>query len=246
MTAARSRRRARARRVRVPRDLARPFAALVAALALASLVLALSGSYPIREVEVAGASRVDPRTVREAAGLEGASVFWASAAAAASRVGALPAVRRARVTIRLPDRAVVEVEERRPALFITSAGTTLFADESGVLFAAAGPASGLATLEDETGAARAGARVEPALVAAAVQIAAREPAYFGRAVERIRLTSGYGLVVVLSGGTELRLGTPDQVDVKLETARQIVVARAGNRLDYVDVRNRENPVFFPN
>jgi cell division septal protein FtsQ len=245
VTAARARRRGRARRIRIPRDLGRPLAAIVAGLAIAGLGVALSGSYPIRDVEIVGASRVDPAIVQQAARLNGVSIFWAGTHGAEERVASIPSVRRARVTIQLPDRAVIEIEERRPAIVVSAPNGKLFADESGLLFAAGGATSGLATLEDEGATRSPGARIDPMLVAATTQIATREPAYFGRAIEHIRLTGAYGLVVALTGGTDIRLGTPDQIDVKLETARQIVVARAGKRLEYVDVRNRENPVFFP-
>ena len=217
-------------------------------LALAGTLAALAGPFPIREVSIAGASRVDSARVREAAGLAGANVFLASARVAESRVAAIPAVRRSRVTIQLPDRAIVEVEERAPAIVLTSSGGSVFADDEGVLFAAGADAPGLAVLEDQMARRAAGDRVDPALVAATRAIAAREPAYFGRAIAHIRLTPALGLVAVLEGGTEIRLGasaTAQQIELKLEAARQIVLARVGKRLDYVDVRNRDNPVFFP-
>jgi cell division septal protein FtsQ len=202
-------------------------------------------TFPIREVAVAGTARLAPAEVRAAAALDGAPVFAASARTAEARLAALPAVRRARVRIELPDRAVVEIEERRPAIALSSPAGPLFADPEGMLFAVGSAANGLPLLRDETGRRASGERLDPALVSATLAIAAREPAYFGRAVEDIRLTSVYGLVATLAGGTEIRLGAPQQVELKLDAAREIVLSRAGKRLDYVDVRTRENPVYFP-
>jgi cell division septal protein FtsQ len=243
-SAAAARRRARARRTRTRRDLARIAAGLVALVALAAIYAALNAAAPIREVVVSGAARTTVAEVRAAAALEGASVFRASSRDAEARILALPAIRRARVTIQLPDRAFVEVEERRPAIALSSAGGRVLADVDGALFPAGG-SENLTTLEDETARRSAGERIDPALVSATLAIASREPPYFGRAIERIRLTVSYGFVAMLAGPVELRLGAPDQMDLKLETARQIVLSRAGKRLDYVDVRNRENPVYFP-
>ena len=241
--AAAARRRARARRVRARRDLSRIVSGAVALGAVTALYAALTAAAPIREIVVFGASRLSAAEIRGASGLEGASVFRASAREAEARILA-PAIRRARVTIQLPDRALIDVEERRPAIVVSSSAGRLLADDEGALFFA--PAtSGLPTLEDETARRANGERVDPVLVAATMAIAAREPAYFGRAVERIRLTAAYGLVAIVGGPMEIRLGTPDQIDLKLEAARQIVLSRGGKRLDYVDVRNRENPVFFP-
>ena len=245
--AAAARRRAqRARRVRVRRDLSRPLAGLVALVAVTMLGAALTGTFPIRDVALSGVARLSAAEIRAAAALDGASVFRANARDAEARVAALASVRHARVTIQLPDRAFVDVEERRPSIVVSSPAGRVFADDSGALFAGgADGADGLATLEDETARRSSGDRLDPAFVAATLAIASREPAYFGLAIDRIRLTAAYGLVAALRGGPELRLGTADQVDLKLEAARQIVLARAGERLDYVDVRNRENPVFFP-
>jgi cell division septal protein FtsQ len=229
----------------VRRDLARIGAALLALASAAALYAALSGPFVIRDVAVSGSSRVPIGEIRAAAALDGARVFAASARAAEARIAALPAVRRARVTLQLPDRALIDVDERRPAIAVASAAGKLYADADGALFSAA-PVDGIATLEDETTRRVAGGRIDTALVGATLAIATREPAYFGHAIERIRLTSAYGLVVTLAGPLELRIGGADQIDQKLEAARQIVLSRAGKRLDYVDVRNRENPVFFPN
>ena len=244
--AAAARRRAqRARRVRIQRDLSRPLAGVVALVALSMLGAALSGALPIRDVVVSGAARLSGSEIRTAAALDRVSVFRATARDAEARVLGLAAVKRARVTILLPDRALVDVEERRPSIVVSSAAGRVFADDGGALFTGGPAADGLATLEDETARRAVGDRLDPALVASTIAIATREPAYFGLPIDHIRLTNAYGLVAALRGGPELRLGTADQVDLKLEAARQIVLSRAGKHLDYVDVRNRENPVFFP-
>lgn len=243
--AAARRRTQRAQRVRIRRDLSRPLAGLVTLVAFATLGAALSGTFPIRDVAVSGVARVSAAEIRAAAALDGASVFRANAREAEARVAALATVKRARVTIQLPDRALVDVEERRPSIVVSSPAGRVFADDTGALFAGGAGVDGLATLEDETARRSSGDRLDPAFVAATLAIASREPAYFGLPIDRIRLTAAYGLVAALRGGPEIRLGTADQVDLKLEAARQIVLSRAGKRLDYVDVRNRENPVFFP-
>lgn len=218
---------------------------MLAAASGLSFAAALASPFPIREVGVVGTSRLDPAVVRAASGLEGANVFRASSAEAMSRIAAIPAVRRVRVALTLPGRALIEVEERMPAIVVALGEGRLFADEAGALFAAGGTSEGLAVLDDETGRRGPGERIDPALVRATRDIAAHEPAYFGRRIERVRLTARLGLVVRLDGGTELRLGTPDQLDLKLEAARRIVLARAGKRLDYVDVRSLDGITFFP-
>lgn len=221
----------------------------------AAIGAATSPDLTIREVTVLGARRLDPAEVRAAAGLDGEQALRASASAAAAQVRALPAVREARVGIELPHRAVIEIVERTPAITVTSAGARLFADEVGFLFAAGGDASGLAVLDDETARARSGRRLDGGTVQAVHAIDALQAGYFGMRVVRIRLTERYGLVVNLEHAlappafapplTEVRLGTTELVEQKLEIARRIVLSREGRRLDYVDVRTPDAATFFP-
>lgn len=244
MPRARSRARPRGRGVR--RRLGRLYAGLLALACAAGFAAALGApAFVIREVAVAGAARIDPGEVRDRSGLFGENAFRASVSDAAARVRGLPAVRDARVTVLLPDRARVEVEERIPVAVISAAGQRLFVDHEGALFSAVATADALPTLEDESARHAPGERIDAALVVAARTVAALQPAYFGRQVERLRLTQAYGLVLTLERGTEVRLGSTDRLDAKLDAARRVVLPRASRRLDYVDVRSLDGIAYFP-
>jgi cell division septal protein FtsQ len=196
----------------------------------------------IREVIVAGAPDLDAR-VRGLAGLEGQNVFSASGNEAAARVRTVPRVRDARVRLQLPDRAVIEVEERAPLLVVAFSGGWLYADGTGALFEGTDPRRE-PTLEDETRTHVAGGRLEPGLVGATRWLRGQTAA-IGGAVHRVRLTGAYGLVASLEVGTEVRLGSPDALEQKMNLARRIVQERGGRRLDYVDVRKPDIVVYFP-
>lgn len=203
-----------------------------------------SSDLAIRDVAVRGAVRLEAQFIRANAGLAGQNAFRASAAAAAARLRAIPAVRDARVGIELPDRAVVEVVERTPAIVVSSGGARLYADDEGRLFAAGGEATGLPQLDDETAARANGDRLDRQLVSATRTLGALQGGFFGQTVRRVRLTERFAIVAVLASGTEIRIGGAERLAAKLETARRIVLARAGRRLDYVDVRTPD-ATFFP-
>lgn len=205
----------------------------------------LSPWFAIREVAVAGTVRIEPEEIRAATGLLGTNAFLASAADAAARLRALPALRGARVSVLLPDRAEVQVDERRPAIVLASGGARLFVDDDGTLFLVSGGESRYAVLQDETARHVPGERIAEELVDATRAIAALQPAFFGRAVEHVRLTAAFGLIIDLERGTQVRVGTAEQLDLKLEAARRVVLARTGKRLDYVDVRSLEGIAYFP-
>jgi cell division septal protein FtsQ len=200
---------------------------------------------PLREVAIVGARYQDLDSIRSTAAMEGQNAFTASAALAAERVGRLPAVQRARVSVSLPDRALVEVTERAPLMVLTFSGGWLYADGSGALFA--GDDQGREPLlEDETRSYRPGDRLPSGLVGIVRRVdILGVTGYFGSGIRRTRLTAAYGLVLALDRGTDVRLGTTEDFDRKLAVAQRIVLERAGKRLDYVDVRSPDRVVFFP-
>jgi cell division septal protein FtsQ len=198
----------------------------------------------VRDVAIVGASSVEVAAVREAAALDGQNPFTVSAVEAAVRVRQLPSVHDARVSVGLPDRAAVEVTERVALLVVGFAGGWLYADGSGVLFSGDDPRRE-PLLEDETRTYRPGDRVPAGVVGAVREVASAQTGFFGSGLARSRLTAAYGLVFVLDRGTEVRVGTTEQLDRKKELARRILLERSGRRLDYVDVRSPDRVVFFP-
>lgn len=197
-------------------------------------------------MDVAGTVRLDPAAVRAAAALEGRSAFGASAREAAERIRALPPIADARVRILLPDLALIEVVERAPLLAVSFAGGRLYADGAGVLFALPGEVGGVPAVHDQRRSYAAGDRLDAGVASALRRLAVLDPAFYGSRLLRLQLTVAHGIVGHLDSGTELRFGSPERLDLKLEASRRIVQSREGRRLDYVDVRTPETPVFAPN
>ncbi|MFG1837730.1 cell division protein FtsQ/DivIB [Micromonospora sp. NPDC049175] len=126
--------RARQRRMRA----ALPWAVAAGVLALAGLVawtVLGTGLFGVREVRVEGAGLVTPVQVHDAVRVpDGVPLARVDLAAAARRVGALPAVERATVSRDWPDVLVVRVTERTPVAVVPQGAAFALIDRSGVAF----------------------------------------------------------------------------------------------------------------
>ncbi|HEY8655456.1 MAG TPA: FtsQ-type POTRA domain-containing protein [Candidatus Limnocylindria bacterium] len=225
---------------------------------LAGLGLGLVALAPVPEVsdvEVTGAHHVAAATVADRSGLRGQPVFRASAVGARRLLLAIPAVRDARVVLSLPDQARITVTERVPAARWILGPAEWFVDADGVLFASSDPAAAPAVrIVDDRPATRgcAGASggrcVDPALLAAALRLAAIAP---GELRADVRAPAVHidrtetGLVLRTGAGWEVRFGGPEDLDRKLELARRFLRENPTRRLDYLDVRSPERIVFSP-
>lgn len=235
------------------KDGARAGAGLIAlACAAALVVVALADLGHIQEVAVVGARHVSRDIARTQSGLDGVPTFLASAAEARAQLRTLPAVRDARVEVRVPSSARITLVERDAVgRWTASDNVEWFIDASGVLFPSIDrtAAPDLRVL-DERGPHAAGERIEPpALVDAALRLAALAPGELRSDATDLRvvMTAGAnGLVLRTRAGWEIRFGTADRFDEKLSNARRFLRENATRRLDYVDVRTPERIVFSPN
>ena len=115
-------------------------AALVA-LGAAAIGVLHSPWLSVDEIEIVGARRADVARAVAAAGVgPGAIMIWVDTGAVEAEVRSDPWVRDARVSRVFPDRVVVEVLEREPALWIEgTAGWMLVSGDGTVVAAGPGP-----------------------------------------------------------------------------------------------------------
>jgi len=177
--------------------------------------------------------------------------FTASSARARERILRLPAVRDARVEIRIPDRVRIQLTERVATLrwVSTAAGTEWLVDPEGVLFSSIDPRAGPdVRITDEQKARQAGDRLDPALVDAATKLARLGPQELraDATSPRVVLTAGAnGLVLRVAAGWEIRFGGAERIDEKIANARRFLRDNQQRKLDYVDVRSPDQIVFSP-
>lgn len=118
-------------------------------LVLVALGVALNSPWlSVREIEIAGAVRVDAAERLDAAEIgPGAIMIWLDTGAAEEAIASHPWAASVRVTREWPDRLVVEVDERTPALWIEGVdGWMLVASDGMVLDEADTPGTGLLTV----------------------------------------------------------------------------------------------------
>ncbi|GAC1458237.1 MAG: hypothetical protein NVSMB8_06690 [Candidatus Limnocylindrales bacterium] len=207
------------------------------------------------ELEVSGAHHLTAATVADRSGLRGRPVFSASAADARRLLLALPAIQDATVALALPDRARIAVAERVAVARWILGSTEWFVDAEGMLFGSADPgAAPPVRITDDRDATRScagtsgGRCVDPALLAAALRLAAVAPGELRADVTRpeVRIDrTATGLLLRTGAGWEIRFGGAEDLERKLELARRFLRENPARRLDYLDVRSPERIVFSP-
>lgn len=210
--------------------------ALLVVLACALLLYGFlnSGAFAVSRVEVRGVSLGDAGAVAAEARALNESVFRVDSDAIADRVAQQPTVDSAAVHAELPDRVVIEVVERTPALAWQAGGETLLVDARGHVLATGAPGA-LPTIATAGPAPALGATLPVARVTAALAIAA---ALQGQA-QQLRWSDADGFVATLSGNRTLQLGDETDVPRKLAAA-QAVLAASGN-WTLLDVSEPDRP-----
>ena len=223
--------------------------------AVAIVAASIGPFWRIRDVAIEGAHHVAVDTIVSASGLLDAQSFTASAARARDQLIRLPAVRDARVEIRIPDRARVILSERVAIARWTSgsgsgAGAAeWFVDRDGVLFSSLDP-RGAPEIQvtDEQKPRQAGDRLDPALVDAATKLArlGTSDLRADATSPRVVLAAGAtGLVLRVGAGWEIRFGGAERIDDKIANARRFLRDNPQRKLDYLDVRSPDQIVFSP-
>jgi cell division septal protein FtsQ len=219
------------------------------ACAAAIVAAGIGPFWRIRDVSIEGTHHVAVDTVVAASELLDAQTFTASAMRARDRLVRLPAVRDARVEVRIPDRARIVLSERLATLRWVAAGAEWFVDADGVLFSSidARAAPDL-RVSDEQKPRHAGDRIDPALVDAATKLARLGPQDLrpDATSPRVVLTAGAnGLVLRVAAGWEIRFGGAERIDTKITNAKRFLRDNQQRKLDYVDVRSPDQIVFSP-
>ncbi len=201
---------------------------LVSVLAPLAVVIGLAWSpaFDVERVQVLGSRRLPARQVLEAASVDmGAPLATVDLESARRRVAALPYVKGAVIRRDWPDRIVVEIVERVPALAVPVDGGVALYDPDGVrLGGAAGVPRGVPLLRV------AGGRPDADLVRAVVAVVGSIPAEVRAQVLGYAATSPEDVTFALTGNREVAWGS---VSDGAEKARVLValLRRPATRYD---------------
>ncbi len=200
------------------------FFALMAIALVAGLGWALLESrfFVVRGVQVTGTHLVTPAQVRSAAAVPaGVPLIRVNDAAVAHRVERLRQVQSARVTRDWPDKVLISVTERMPALAVPASQGYDLIDKYGVVVESVSEQPlDTPILDLPAGSAQPAAlRGNPAVYAAAVVV--RElPRYLARKLVSVQAPSSTEVTLRLSGGVSIVWGGTDRA---AEKAKELAV-----------------------
>jgi len=91
-----------------------------------------SPQFQVQGAIIEGNRLLDPETIYQKAGVDGQNVFYINTRQVEERLEQMALVRRARVSVQLPNRVHIRVTEREPVVTWVSGGTRLGVDEDGI------------------------------------------------------------------------------------------------------------------
>jgi cell division protein FtsQ len=206
---------------------------------LAARRIVASGYFTVEQPSVRGAQLVSEEAVRAAARVEGREIWEVDGGQVAAAVRELPGVKDARVVRRWPNGVTIVVEERLPAAVWRIGAVDVVVDEDGYVVDA--PAMGgmpaISHLDGKPGVGP-GDRVDGDAVRLALTLQARLPEATGQRVARFEYTSGGGLDIVTDRGLRVRLGDGQNLAAKLEIWRAIEAQARKDKISpsEIDVR----------
>ena len=246
--------RLRARRIAVKRAQGRHrLRVLVAIFGVLALVGAvwLAVTSPVLDVDrvdVRGAAETDVADIRAASGIEaGDALVWVDVAAAERSVEELPWVEQATVGRRFPDHVVVDVTERTPVAWVRVPGdgqgdAAALVDRTGrVLVVSVEVPTSLPELAGHDEIPEAGATLRSA--AGAMVAATLTPELL--ASVGVVIVNDNEVTLLLTNTTEVRLGSPDELDDKAAAALAMLAYLGDRPVSYVDVRVPSAPTVGP-
>ena len=216
-----------------------PLVALGAFIVLLSLTLVILASpiFAVRRIEVTGLTYTDPvllESVKDS--LNGASVFTADLDSAQRRLEGDPWVRSARLKWYLPDRVVIEIDERTPvAWFVGVDNRSRVLDREGrVLQVLEGQPTQFLKIEGVGPNLTAGTVTTPVYVAAA-QLAISLPPSVAERVKHLNVDGPEQLGMTLKTGTIVKMGAPVDLRYKLVMVATVLAQQDPKFIVSIDV-----------
>ncbi|MFZ9706399.1 MAG: UDP-N-acetylmuramate dehydrogenase [Ilumatobacteraceae bacterium] len=224
---------------RLARPRVSPLVAFAALIGIVSLVLVVLASpiFAVRDIEVSGATYTDPLLLESVGdSLRGASVFTADLDGAQRRLEGDPWVQRARLSWYLPDRVVIEIDERTPvAWFVGVDNRARVLDADGrVLDVLDGQPTQFLKIEGVGPNLPAGTVPTPVYQAAA-QLAISFPEDIRKRLKHVVVNGPDTLGFVLKTGTVVNLGAPQDIRNKLTIVATVLARQDPEFIAGIDV-----------
>lgn len=214
---------------------------LLVILGWATYFIFNSPSFYISEIEVQGNASVTAAEAYAISELEGVSIFWVNPAETAARVETLPNVKSAQVTVQLPARVSIAIQERQPELVWQTGDTRWWVDTQGTVMPYRADLGDVLTIIDTESQPVSSSQVlDPSILAAAHSLHRLLPDL--RVMHYSRST---GISFQTPEGWPVHLGDGEDMDAKLTilvTLRKDLLAR-GVSPEFIDIRFVESPFY---
>lgn len=237
---------ATARRLR-RRRLRRALTAVAGLAVVAALIaLYLSPALRVHEVEVVGATQVDPAKVREMASMNGDSMFHLDFAGAEHQISYLPLVRDVKIERHWPHTVRIVVSERQPWGYWQTGDMKYVIDAEGVVLADVPPGEGAPVIVDSNPIRLVpGDRVDLDAVRLTRTLVERVPSALALNIVAFEYSVAQGLALATDAGYRVVLGDSQNVDYKLAVWKAVEedLGRDGMPGHVLDLRFRDRPSF---
>jgi len=204
------------------------------ALGWLALYLLTADEFSVREVIVSGNETISAEDIYRLSGLKETNIFLVRPAPMEAAIAQIPNIKGARVSCRLPDQVIIEVEERQVEI-VWQVGDTLYSvDAEGAVFLTTGGTDQALLIRDLDGHhLRPGEHIDPGLVEAAHKLRSLLPE-----VKALDYSRPEGLSFTDERGWRVLLGTGEDLEYKIAVLRALFqeIERKGIKVELIDLR----------
>ena len=213
--------------------------AFLLSVGLAVLVFGFlfSGDFPVRVVVVQGNKVAYADAITELSGAIGQSIFSVDSRAIAQRVATHPAVASAEVTTEFPDKVVIRLHERVPAVAWHTGNQVALVDERGDVIAIADDPSLPVLVQTSGDGPMPGTKVAAGIVQAALYVHAQ----MGGKLAQLGYDPSSGLTAQLSDGRTVVLGDGNKIPLKMSVLQTVL--KLPDQWTRLDIRQPERPYY---
>jgi cell division septal protein FtsQ len=220
------------------------FSLMIVLMCVGALSLASSADdFYLGAIPVEGAQAIPASELVAASGLAGRHIFAADPVSAAGRLGQVPGVVSATVTLHWPNHAAISIAEETPVAIWQQGGQRFWVNAKGELTPARGSAAGLVVVVSDAAESVGENTFVPAdVLNGALQLKALRPN-----IDRLSYAPGKGLTYQDGRGWLAHFGTGDNMDQKLVVYESIVeqLLNEGITPEYVGAGNQARPYYKP-
>lgn len=206
-------------------------------LAVIAFGFLFSQDFVVRTVVVQGNSLALADSIVKTSKALDQPIFRIDTQAVARRIAALPAVESVEVSTELPDRMIVRVHERVPAVIWQTGNQAMLVDPHGWVLAPAGNQNLPKVLQSEGDSPAVGSRIAPELIQAIQVVHDR----LGPPLMTLEYDEPTGLTADFADGHIVILGTPDQMSEKLNVLDAAMSIQ--DQWHRLDLREPDRPAY---